>query len=327
MAMQRSCHWVSSRVPYLQVTSISVKLSLSCQVNVDVMVIQKFIQDQAQGILVVPFWKSQPWFTLVDTVTDTTSDRDQHHIRRIVSSFQTTTTPSDGETATHGSELQREALARQVITTMLHCRRLLLNKPYSVYIRRWRDNCYATGLNPISLAVHEVLDFLQSLINEPDINRGYSAIATAKSALSSFIIMPDGTRFGDNKHVKQFMKGLYNLKPTDQGYVEIWDPTTVLDRFKQAPWVPRDDLDLLALSKKLVFLISIVMEQRGQVIPAMSIDIMIRVLGSDRRPAITAGFLHLRSAIAECYDNLKAIKIKCDIRRWPIYLTLTVNRV
>ena len=280
MAMQRSCHWVSSRVPYLQVTSISVKLSLSCQVNVDVMVIQKFIQDQAQGILVVPFWKSQPWFTFVDTVTDTTSDRDKHHIRRIVSSFQTRTTPSDGETATHGSELQREALARQgftpeVITTMLHCRRLLLNKLYSVYIRIWRDHCYATGLNPISPAVHEVLDFLQSLINEPDINRGYSAIATAKSALSSFIIMPDGTRFGDNQHVKQFMKGLYNLKPTDQRYVEIWDPTTVLDRFKQAPWVPRDDLDLLALSKKLVFLISIVTEQRAQVIPAMSIDIMI----------------------------------------------------
>ena len=55
--------------------------------------------------------------------------------------------------------------------------------------------------------------------------------------------------------------------------------------------------------------------------------LLCRVLASDRRPAITAGFLHLRSAIAECYDNLKAVKIKCDIRRWPIYLTLTVNGV
>ena len=76
-------------------------------------------------------------------------------------------------------------------------------------------NCDTRELNPISSAVQDVLDFLQKLVNDPDINRGYSAIATAKSAFSSFIIMQDGTRFGDNQYVKQFMKGLHNFKPLE----------------------------------------------------------------------------------------------------------------
>ena len=60
-------------------------------------------------------------------------------------------------------------------------------------------------------------------------NRGSSAMCTARSALSSVICMPDGTKFGDNMFVRQFMKGVHSLRPSQPRYLVTWDPQVVLD--------------------------------------------------------------------------------------------------
>ena len=157
---------------------------------------------------------------------------------------------------------------------MLNCRRNSSNKLYNTYIRKWWQFCQESGADPISPTIPNVLEFLQCLREEPGNNRGYSAICTARSALSSFLILPNGQNLGDNKFVKQFIKGVYNMNPPSTRYTRIWDPATLLAILVEPPWIPFTEMTLELLVQKLIFLILIITGQRGQFIVALDINNM-----------------------------------------------------
>ena len=68
--------------------------------------------------------------------------------------------------------------------------------------------------------VEEVLHFLTELF---EASCGYSALNTARSALSTFIVLP-----GNMSLVTRFMKGVFQSRPTFPKYTEIWDLNVVL---------------------------------------------------------------------------------------------------
>ena len=184
-------------------------------------------------------------------------------------------TPSGGETTDAGSAMQREARATRgftprVIDTIIDCRRPSSNKLYSTYVAKWRTYCERLGSDPLSPSISQILNYLQSLRDDPATHRGYSAICTARAALSSFL----DNSLVDNKFVKQFLRGVYNQNPPKTRYAHIWDPRTVLDVLSGPSWTPASQLDLLQLTKKTVFLILITSGQRGQIIPALSLENM-----------------------------------------------------
>ena len=76
------------------------------------------------------------------------------------------------------------------------------------------------GFDPLSPTIPQVLNFLQSLREEPSAHRGYSAICTVRSALSSFL----DKSLIDNNFMKQFIRGFYNQDPPRVRYSRIWDP-------------------------------------------------------------------------------------------------------
>ena len=141
--------------------------------------------------------------------------------------------------------------------------------------RKWRAHCVRTGINPISPAVSEALNFLQALREEPGVHRGFSAITTAKSALSSVVILPNSQKLGDHPLVKQYMKGLYNQQPPSHRYVRMWDPADILEKIQEEPWVTTTDMELKFLSMKVVMLILLTTSKRGQIIPALDLNDMI----------------------------------------------------
>ena len=57
---------------------------------------------------------------------------------------------------------------------------------------------------------------------------GYSAVATARSALSGFIKV-DVVKVGDHPWCQRFMTELCNQKPALPRYSETWDPQIVLN--------------------------------------------------------------------------------------------------
>ena len=60
----------------------------------------------------------------------------------------------------------------------------------------------------------------------------YSAINTARSALSSYIILPDGTSLGQHRLVSRLLKDIFQTKPPLPRYSETWDVSIVLHYFQ-----------------------------------------------------------------------------------------------
>ena len=95
---------------------------------------------------------------------------------------------------------------------------------------------------------------------------GYSAINTARSALSSVLILPNNITFPYGAHplVTRFLKGVFELKPSLPRYSSIWDVSIVLQHLR--PLGPPTQLDLKSLTKKTTMLLCLLTGQRCQTI-------------------------------------------------------------
>ena len=103
----------------------------------------------------------------------------------------------------------------------------------------------------------------------------YRAINTARSALSSYITLENGTCVGQHPLVSRLMKGIFQEKPPRPKYTDIWDVPIVLSFLQVLS--PVDKLSLKELTLKLAMLILLVSGQRGQTVHLLSIDHMVSV--------------------------------------------------
>ena len=143
-------------------------------------------------------------------------------------------------------------------------------KQYSTYITKWQKFCNQRQISHIQPSVVSVLDFLTLLYQQ---GLTYSAINTARSALSSYITLENGTCVGQHPLVSRLMKGIFQEKPPRPKYTEIWDVSIVLSHLRSLS--PVDKLSLKELTLKLVVLILLVSGQRGRTVHLLSIDHMV----------------------------------------------------
>lgn len=116
--------------------------------------------------------------------------------------------------------------------------------------------------------MNNVLTFLTELFEN---NCGYSAINTAKFAISNVVILTDSEHItvGNHPFVKRFMKGVYNQKLSLPRYKSVWDVSEVLD------WLQKIDIDSITmkmLTLKTVMLFALLSGQRVQTLRALSVD-------------------------------------------------------
>lgn len=92
---------------------------------------------------------------------------------------------------------------------------------------------------------------------------GYSAVNTARSALSTFISI-EGVPVGQHHIVKQFMKGVFNIRPSLPRYATTgtWDLNVILDFLYTLS--PVNELSLKMLTYKLTMLLCVLSGQRSQ---------------------------------------------------------------
>ena len=128
--------------------------------------------------------------------------------------------------------------------------------------------CCERGIGPISTSLDQPIEFLTKIF-ESDV--GYSSVGTARSALSSALIMDNGISFGKHPLVQRFMKGIFNLRPTLPRQFAVWDPDIVLDYLSNLEC----DLPLKDLSEKLVILLCSLSGQRDQTVKALNIKDML----------------------------------------------------
>jgi hypothetical protein len=95
---------------------------------------------------------------------------------------------------------------------------------------------------------------------------------TARSALSSIIILPNNLSFGNHPSVCRFLKGVYETRPTLPKHQDIWDVNTFLDFLKTLH--PVEGLCLKDLTLKVTMLLALTSAQRCQTLQALSIENM-----------------------------------------------------
>lgn len=97
---------------------------------------------------------------------------------------------------------------------------------------------------------------------------GYSAINTARSAISTMSSLLSNSQVGCDALVTRFMKGVFNSRPSLPRYSHTWDPDIILRKLDE----PYDTKSFLEFSKKVVFLVTLLSGQRVSTIGKLKLS-------------------------------------------------------
>ena len=138
-----------------------------------------------------------------------------------------------------------------------------------MYFSKWESYTRKWKIDPFHPTIGEVLDFLQNLYDRAF---SYSALNTARSSLSSFIILGGNLTIGTHPLVQRYMKGVFQARPAVTRYTSTWDTSVVLLYLKGLH--PATGLTLQQLTQKLVMLCVLVTRQRCQSLHLMNLGSM-----------------------------------------------------
>ena len=138
-------------------------------------------------------------------------------------------------------------------------------KQYDLYIGQWLSFCSERHVNVTSPPLGTVIEFLTTLFCK---GLSYSGFNTARSALSSFVILGDHLA-GQHSLVTRFMKGIFNKGPCFPKTSVTWDTNVVLNFLKNLP-----TSNLKNLTLKAVMLAALLTGQRTQTVHWLSIQNM-----------------------------------------------------
>ncbi|XP_050512905.1 uncharacterized protein LOC126888594 [Diabrotica virgifera virgifera] len=202
-------------------------------------VLQKIVCDQAEGIVVAPFWPSQPWYPL---------------FLSLLNSSPAIQRPFPG-----GREVVLEALrlkkvpAQSLDICVASVTTATINQ-YASGLKAWWEFCQAKKLDPYTVEVANVLIFLAELFNK---GASYSLLNTYRSAIAQI----SGPELAQDFRLKRFCKGVFGLRPTRPKYEFSWDPAQVLDFVRS---LETSSISLELLSLKCCILLALATGQRIQ---------------------------------------------------------------
>lgn len=160
--------------------------------------------------------------------------------------------------------------------------------------------CDRQAINSFSVSVNDIIEFLTEQFEE---GLGYSAINTARSAISSLGITFAGFSAGTHPMVIRFMKGVYNLRPPVSRYTHIWDVDKVLTYLRKLS--PVKALTLKDLTLKLTILMALVNTARCQTLHLLTVNklqklpsefvLQLDSLIKQSRPGVCSSIFHLKA--------------------------------
>ena len=125
--------------------------------------------------------------------------------------------------------------------------------------------CNQGKINPIQPSINQILEFLYQ---QYSLGIGYSALNTARSALSCFISI-NNVPVGQIPIICRFMKGVFNERPALPKYDVTWDVNIVLHYLKSLS--PVNTIPMKLLSHKLAMLLILLSGQRGQTVHLLDV--------------------------------------------------------
>ena len=183
-------------------------------------------------------------------------------------------------------------------------------KQYGHYLKRWSTFCQDRNIDPVSPSVGDGCDFLVSLYNQ---GLGYSAINSARSALSACLHISGAHQFGDNPNVVKLMRGIFNHRPTQ--------PSIVLTYLKA-----QTEQSLKTLTLKLTMLLALHTAQRGQTLHMLDLN-FITITGDSAVFTFETPLKHEKVGKPRFPVKLEAVKDKdiCAVNILKIYISRTME--
>ena len=167
---------------------------------------------------------------------------------------------------------QRQGLSKSAIDIIVASWRAATTKQYHTYIKQWKEFCAARNISYLQSKVETVVEFLSELYYGKHL--GYSAINTARSALSSFLVLDDNLHsVGTHPLVSRLMKGIFQLRPPRPRYKEIWDVNVVFAHLRKL--APSNVICLKDLTMKVCILIALISAQRVQSLLLLNLKNMV----------------------------------------------------
>ena len=137
--------------------------------------------------------------------------------------------------------------------------------------------CSQNNIDPLQPLIPNVIDFLTLLF---DSGVGYSAINTARSALSTILTRENGLPIGEHPLISRLLKGVFEQRPSIPKHTTIWDVGHLLDYLRRLS--PISQLSLKELSLETVTLLCLLTGQTCQTIHAIDIQNMQQLLNMIR---------------------------------------------
>ena len=137
---------------------------------------------------------------------------------------ETSTPQKDGSLGVH---YIGRALTESVAGLTKNSQELKLNswqpntyKQYEIHLKRRDTYCSKLGVSPQFASIANGLNFLSECYEQ---GYSYSALNTARSALSTVIMLPSTNTFGSHPLVVRLLKGVFNKRPSLPRYTPTWD--------------------------------------------------------------------------------------------------------
>lgn len=165
--------------------------------------------------------------------------------------------------------LEDRGLLESATSLILQSWRKGTKQQYKPFITKWEQYCCQRKINPFSATIEHGINFLAELYHT---GIGYSALNTARCALSTVCFTSEHYTFGQHPLVCRFLKGIFECRPSLPRYQETWDVTVVLDYL--AKLGPPVKLSFKNLTLKVVMLMALLSGQRRQTLHTLSIDYM-----------------------------------------------------
>ena len=143
-------------------------------------------------------------------------------------------------------------------------------KQYSPHISRWFSYCKENYHDPFTASVFIGAEFLVKYYRTSKVE--YSAMNTARSALSAIIKPVHGVTFGKHPIIQRLLKGIFKETPSLPKYTVTYDVKQIFDYFKSLGDIGSQPLEMI--SKCTATLLCLLSGQRSQTMGALSLDFM-----------------------------------------------------
>lgn len=141
-------------------------------------------------------------------------------------------------------------------------------KDYKCKYKIFRNWCSERGVNPSSIHVNQIVDFLAYL---HDKNLSYRTICGYRSMLSHYVGHIDGIPISQHPLIKQAIRGIFNINPPKRKLPPKWDLGKVLEALRHEPYEPLSESSLKYISLKTCFLLAVCTAKRATDLSKFSI--------------------------------------------------------